>query len=154
MVAPIPAGREGVVPHLVVSNAKEAIEFYGKAFGAKEIRRSEAPDGRLMHAEIQIGSSFVYVCDDFPEFCGGASRTPGALGATPVTIHRFVADCDAAAQAAVEAGATMSMPPMDMFWGDRYAKLTDPYGHEWSLATHVKDVSPEECDAAAAAFFS
>ncbi len=155
MVAPIPIGHEGLVPHLVVDNAAEAIEFYKKAFGAEEICRSPAPDGkRLIHAELKIDAGPIYLCDDFPEYWEGNSRTPRSLGASPVTIHRYVVNCEASLDKAVQAGATLSMPATDMFWGDRYGKVTDPYGHEWSFATHIKDVTPEEMAEAAKQAFS
>ena len=145
MADPIPQGHEGIIPHLVVDDASKAIDFYKKAFGAEEICRMPSPDGqKLMHAEIKIGDHIVYVCDDFPEFSGGTSRTPKTLGASPVTIHMYVKDCDAAMAKAQKAGAVLSMPATDMFWGDRYGKVTDPFGHEWSLATHIKDMTAEE----------
>jgi PhnB protein len=142
---PIPSGREGVIPHLVCDPCAEAIEFYKKAFGAEEISRAPAPDGRrLMHAEIRIGNSFIFLVDDFPEFCNGKAESPRALKGSPVTVHRYVADCDAAVKRAQDAGATVMMPPMDMFWGDRYGVVIDPFGHKWSFATHQKDLTPEE----------
>lgn len=145
----IPAGQEGLIPHLVCSPCTEAIDFYKKAFGATELARMPAPDGkRIMHAQIKIGNSFLFLVDDFPEFCGGKSQTPKALSGTPVTIHRYVPDCDAAIKQAVDAGATAKMPPMDMFWGDRYGVIVDPYGHQWSIATHIKDMTPAEMQAA------
>lgn len=148
-VKPIPPGMEQIIPHLVCERCPEAIEFYKKAFGAVEMGRVPAPDGqRLLHAAIKIGDSAVFLASDFPEFCGGKSQSPKALGGTPVTIHRYVADCDAAMQQAIEAGATVVMPASDMFWGDRYGVLVDPFGHSWSLATHIRDVSPEEMAAA------
>src|SRR5262245_42860137 len=107
MTKPIPAGHEGLIPHLVCDRCADAIEFYKKAFGAKEIRRAPAPDGRIMHAEIRIGEEPVFLVDDFPEFCGGKSSSPKSLGGTPVTIHRFVEDCDAAIKRAASAGATV-----------------------------------------------
>ena len=150
MVAPIPEGHEGFVPHLVVNGAAEAIEFYKKAFGADEICRMPTPDGsKLMHAEIMVGGRPVYLADDFPEFCEGKSRTPGALGGSPVTIHRYVENCDTAIQQAADAGGNVTMPPMDMFWGDRYGQVKDPFGHIWSLATHIADPTPEEMAEAA-----
>ena len=149
MTKAIPAGREGLIPHLVCDPCAKAIEFYKKAFGAEEVSRAPAPDGqRLMHAEISIGGRIVFLVDDFPEFCGGKSESPKALGGTPVSIHRYVPDCDAAIKRAVDAGATLKMPPQDMFWGDRYGVVTDPYGHKWSFATHIKDLTPEEMQAA------
>jgi uncharacterized glyoxalase superfamily protein PhnB len=145
MPAPIPAGKEGLIPHLVCAGCSQAIEFYKKAFGAEEVSRAPGPDGkRLMHAEIKIGGQPVFLVDDFPEFCEGKSETPKALGGTPVTIHRYVKDCDAAVAQAEKAGATVKMPPMDMFWGDRYAVVVDPFGHQWSLATHQRDLTPEQ----------
>ena len=155
MTKPVPEGLEGLIPHLIVKNAAEAIDFYKKAFGAVECWRSPSPDGaKLMHAHLMIDGRPMYLADDFPEFCEGQERNPQSLGGTPVTIHRYVEDVDAATQQAVDAGATLTMPPADMFWGDRYGIVTDPYGHSWSLATHQKDVSPDEMAAAAAAMFS
>src|SRR5437868_2128191 len=116
----LPRGHENLIPHLVCSPVSEAIEFYKKAFGAEEVMRMPAPDGRMMHAEIRLGASYIFLADDFPEYCGGKSQTAKALGGTPVTIHRYVPDCDAAIKRAVDAGATLMMPPSDMFWGDRY----------------------------------
>lgn len=131
-----PAPSTGLVPHLVVQGAADAIEFYKKAFGAKEIMRIPAQDGqRVMHAEMHIAGSTLYLCDDFPEFCGGKSRAPKSLGGTPVTIHQYVPNCDNAISQAAAAGATISMPAQDMFWGDRYGQVTDPFGHNWSFAT-------------------
>jgi uncharacterized glyoxalase superfamily protein PhnB len=141
----IPSGREGVIPHLVCSPGKDAIEFYKKAFGAEEIGCVLAPDGkRVMHAEMRIGGHIVFLADDFPEYAGGKSQTATALGGTPVTIHRYVEDCDAAIQRAEKAGATVTMPAADMFWGDRYGVVTDPFGHNWSFATHQRDLTREE----------
>lgn len=149
MTQPIPAGREGVIPHLVCSSCAEAIEFYKKAFGAVEVARVPAPGGhKIMHAAIQIGNSTIFMVDDMPEFCGGKSSTPIALTGTPVTLHRYVPDCDAAVERAKSAGATVEMPPQDMFWGDRYAMIVDPFGHKWSLATHQRDMTPEQMGAA------
>jgi PhnB protein len=148
-VAPIPAGQENLIPHLVCSPCAEAIEFYKKAFGAEEIQRSPAPDGRrIMHASIRIGKSIVFLVDDFPEYCGGKSSTATALGGTPVILHHYVENCDAAIKRAQQAGATVQLPATDMFWGDRYGVVTDPYGHKWAFATHVKDVTPQQMQAA------
>ena len=145
---PIPAGHEGLIPHLVCDPCAGAIEFYKKAFGAQELNRAPAPDGRrIMHAALRIGGSVVFLVDDFPEFCGGKSSSPKALNGTPVTIHRYVEDCDAAIKRAADAGATVQMPPADMFWGDRYGVVTDPFGHSWSFATHIKDLTPAEMEA-------
>jgi uncharacterized glyoxalase superfamily protein PhnB len=144
-VQAIPPGHENLIPHLVCDPCSAAIEFYKKAFGAEEVHRMHAPDGRkIMHAAIRIGNSFVFLVDDFPEFCGGKSESPAALKGSPVTIHHYVENCDAAIQRALDAGAKVLMPAMDMFWGDRYGAVTDPYGHKWSFATHVKDLTPEQ----------
>lgn len=145
MTTPAPCPYEGLIPHLVCAPATEAIEFYKKAFGATGDSCILSPDGkRVMHAELMIGDSRVFLADDFPEYCDGMSQTATALGGTPVTIHRYVPDCDAAIQRAVDAGATVKMPPMDMFWGDRYGVVVDPFGHNWSLATHKQDLTPEQ----------
>lgn len=126
----------GVSPHLIVNGAAKAIEFYKAAFGARELRRVPAEDGvRLMHAELSLDGTLIYLCDDFPEFAGGKSRTPEALKGTPITLHRYVPNCDEAVARAHAAGAKVIMPPEDQFWGDRYALIEDPFGHSWSLAT-------------------
>lgn len=154
MTEPIPTGHEGLIPHLVVDDAAAAIEFYKKAFGAEEIMRCPTPNGKkLMHAELMIGKTPVYLNDDFPEFTGGESRTPKALGGSPCKIHRYVKDCDAAMKRAEDAGATIMMPAMDMFWGDRYGTVKDPFGHEWAFGTHISDPTPEEIAEAAKAAF-
>lgn len=154
MTTPIPPGHEGLIPHLVCDPCAEAIEFYKKAFDAEEVSRMPAADGkRILHAEIRIGGQPVFLVDDFPEFCGGNSQSPRALGGTPVTVHRYVEDCDAAIQRAEQAGATVKMPAQDMFWGDRYGVVTDPFGHSWSIATHISDPTPEEMNKALQAAF-
>jgi uncharacterized glyoxalase superfamily protein PhnB len=148
-VRPIPPGHENLIPHLVCSPCAEAIDFYRRAFGAEELHRISAPDGRrIMHAAIRIGTSLVFLVDDFPEHCGGKSESAQALNGTPVTLHHYVVDCDAAIQRAVSAGATVLMPAADMFWGDRYGAVRDPYGHKWSFATHLRDLAPAEMGAA------
>ncbi len=152
-VRPIPEGYHSLTPTLIVNDAAAAIEFYTRAFGAVELYRMPAPDGqKLWHAEIQIGDSRVMLGDEFPEM--GDVRSPASLGGSPVGLHLYVEDADAAVQRAVEAGATVTMPLMDTFWGDRYAKLTDPFGHRWSIAAHVEDVSEEEMRRRAEAFAS
>jgi uncharacterized glyoxalase superfamily protein PhnB len=143
-VKAIPDGCEGQIPHLVVNDAASAINFYVKAFGAQEKFRLKGPDGRITHAELRIGPSLLFLADDFPEMCGGVSRSPRALKGTPVTIHRYVEDVDAVIRRASEAGAKIKLPATDMFWGDRYGVIEDPFGHQWAFATHVKDLSPEE----------
>ncbi len=148
-VQPIPPGHEGLIPHLVCSPCTEAIEFYKKAFGAEEMHRIAAPDGRrIMHAAIRIGNSFLFLVDDFPEHCGGKSSTPTALKGTPVTLYHYVENCDAAIKRAQDAGAKVEMPATDMFWGDRYGMVVDPFGHKWAFATHIKDLTPDEMKAA------
>ncbi len=154
MTNPIPEGCEGVIPHLVVQGAADAIDFYKKAFGAEELCRMTSPDGAMvMHAEMQVGGAKFYLCDDFGECMNMKARHPKALGGSTVTMHQYVRDCDAAIAKAEKAGATVSMPAMDAFWGDRYGKVTDPFGHEWAFATHIKDMTPEEMEKAAAAMF-
>ena len=145
MTNPIPPGQEGFIPHLCCSPCAKAIEFYKQAFGAVEVFRMPAPDGdRIMHAAVLIDGRPLFLVDDFPEYCGGKSETATSLGGSPVTIHRFVTDCDAAIQRAIDAGATALMPVQDMFWGDRYGAIVDPFGHKWSLATHKQDLTPDQ----------
>ena len=140
---PLPEGFHTLTPTLIVSGAAAAIEFYTRAFGAVELFRMSSPDGQqVWHAEIQIGDSRLMLSDEMPEMCD--IRSPQALGGSPVGIHLYVEDVDAAVSRAVDAGATVTMPPMDMFWGDRFGTVTDPFGHRWSIATHVEDVSEEE----------
>ena len=122
----------GLIPHLVVKDAVKAVEFYKSALGAKEIARMPTPDGRLMHAALKIGDATLFLCDDFPEYCGGVSRTPS--GPASITLHLVVPSCDAAIDTAVAAGATATMPAEDMFWGDRYGQIVDPFGHAWSFS--------------------
>lgn len=131
-------------PHLVVDDAAAAIEFYAKAFDAVELGRVPSPDGRLVHAAVQINGAMVMLNDDFPEMCDGKRSTPTALGGTPVTIHLTVSDVDARFQQAVDAGATVVMPLADQFWGDRYGVVQDPFGHQWSLGQPLREVSYEE----------
>jgi PhnB protein len=133
-----------VSPHLVVGDGAAAIDFYVKAFDAVELGRVPGPDGRLMHAALQINGSTVMLNDDFPEYNDGKSSTPSALGGTPVTIHLTVTDVDAKFQQAIDAGATVIAALEDQFWGDRYGVLRDPFGHHWSLGQPVREVSPEE----------
>jgi PhnB protein len=147
---PIPEGFHSVTPHLVLNDAAGAIEFYKQAFGAEELSRMPGPDGkRLMHASIKIGNSILMLCDEFPEFGGESGKGPLALGGSPVTLHLYFEDVDTAFDRAVTAGAKVSMPLSDMFWGDRYGQVVDPFGHRWSLATQLRVVSGEELRAAA-----
>ncbi len=141
------SGRYGsVTAHLVVNGADGAIAFYRRAFGATELWRIPAPDGRVLHAEMQIGGSKVMLCDEFPEH--GGDRSPASLGGTAVTLHLHVPDATAVFARAIEAGCTMTMPLADMFWGDRYGQLRDPFGHKWSIGQHLRDVPPAEIEAA------
>jgi PhnB protein len=140
-VKSVPEGMHSVTPHLVCAGAADAIEFYKKAFNAVEISRLPGQHGKLMHAMIRIGDSTVMLNDEFPE-CG--SFGPKSLKGSPVTIHLYVEDVDAFVARAVGAGAKVTMPLADMFWGDRYCTLDDPFGHHWSIATHIRDVTPEE----------
>jgi PhnB protein len=150
-VKPVPEGHHSITPHLVVKGASQAIEFYKQAFGAKEVRRLLGPDGKsIIHAEVKIGDSILFLVDEIPEMnCLG----PGSSGGTPVTIHLFVENVDSVFKAALAAGAKERMPVADMFWGDRYGRLVDPFGHEWSLATHQEDLSQEELSKRAQAAF-
>ena len=140
-VKPIPDGYHTVTPYLAVDDAAEALEYYKKAFGAKERGRMEAPDGKIGHAEIQIGDSLVMLSDPFPQ---SATRTPKELGGTTTNVFLYVEDVDAFVQKALDAGATVTMEVADQFWGDRFGTITDPFGHVWAIATHIEDVPPEE----------
>ena len=130
-----------VTPHLICGGAVDAIEFYKKAFGAVELSRMPGSDGKLMHASIRIGDSVVMLNEENP---GWGAFGPKHLKSSPVTIHLYVEDVDAVFQQAVDAGAEVLMPVADCFWGDRYGMLKDPFGHRWSVATHVRDVTQEE----------
>ncbi|MGW0159497.1 VOC family protein [Mycobacterium sp. NPDC003323] len=141
-----------VMPHLVVDDGAAAIDFYVKAFGATELGRMPGPDGRLVHAAVQINGSTVMLNDDYPEYCDGQSETPKSLGGTPVTIHLAVADVDAVFAQAVAAGAEVVMGVEDMFWGDRYGVVRDPFGHKWSMGQPVREVSDEELQKAVQEF--
>lgn len=136
-----------MAPHLVVAGAADAIAYYGKAFGATELLRIPGPNGKLIHAAVEIGGLPVMLTDEEPAW---GSLSPKSLKGTPVTIHLNVADVDAFFARAVEAGATVKMPVADMFWGDRYGLLQDPFGHNWSIATHQRDMTETELRAAAA----
>jgi uncharacterized glyoxalase superfamily protein PhnB len=140
-VKPVPNDMHTVTPHLVCAGAADAIEFYKKAFNAVEGGRLPGPQGKLMHAMIRIEGSAVMLVDEMPE-CGALG--PKSLKGTPVTIHLYVEDVDAVVARAVAAGAKVTMPVADMFWGDRYGRLEDPFGHHWSVATHIRDVTPAE----------
>ena len=140
-VKPIPDGYHSLTPFLTVRDAARAIEFYKQAFGAKERGVMKGPDGKVMHAELMIGDSIIMLADEFPEF---GSLSPESTGGAGMGLHIYLDGVDAAFDQAVKAGAQIEMPVMDQFWGDRYGKLKDPFGHKWSIATHTKDLSMDE----------
>jgi PhnB protein len=140
-VKAVPDGFHTVTPHLTVRDANRALEFYKKAFGAEVLHVMPAPGGKVMHAAIKIGDSIVMLNDEFPEHGGASAPPPGGTGDA---LHIYIENVDTAFERAVSAGASVKMPVMDMFWGDRYGQLVDPFGHRWSLATHTRDMSPEE----------
>jgi PhnB protein len=140
-VKPIPEGMHSLTPYLICANAADAIAFYTKAFNAVEQFRLPGPDGKVMHASLKIGDSTLMLTDEWPEH---RSVGPKTLGGSPVTIHLYVEDVDASFKQAVDAGATVTMPVSEMFWGDRYGQIQDPFGHNWSLATHTRDLTPEQ----------
>jgi len=150
-VKTIPEGYHSVTPYLCIDGAAEAIEFYKKAFGAKELSRMPAPGGKVGHAEVQIGDSHVMLADEFPEM---GFRSPKSIGGTPVMMHLYVEDVDAAVTRAASAGAKVVRAVEDQFYGDRGGKIEDPFGHSWYVSTHVEDVSPEELEKRAAAMFA
>ena len=137
----IPKGIHTVTPYLVVRNAAQAIDFYKRALGAEELFRMDGPQGKIVHARLKIGDSVIMLSDEMP---GSTCRSPQSLGGTPISIFLYVKDVDQVFQKAVAAGAKVNMPVTDMFWGDRYGQVTDPFGHAWSMATHKEDVAPEE----------
>lgn len=143
-VKAVPPGFHTLTPHLTVRNAEQALEFYKKAFGAEIGNVARMPDGKVMHAALKIGDSQLMLNDEMLEF--GALSPLSLNGNSPVTIHIYTENVDQAFNRAVSAGAKVSMPLMDQFWGDRYGLVTDPYGHKWSLASHVKDMSQEEME--------
>jgi PhnB protein len=146
VVKAIPEGFHSVTPYLVVKGASDAIEFYKRAFGAVEEYRLNSPDGKsIVNAEIKIGDSVVLLSDEFPQ---GSCRSPRTIGGTAVMMHIYTEDVDSAFNQAVAAGATVMMPVMDMFWGDRYGQLADPFGHFWSIATHKQNLTPEQIEKA------
>jgi PhnB protein len=138
---PIPEGYHTLTPSLAVDDAAQAIEFYKQAFGATERARMPAPDGRIAHAELEIGDSLLTLADTFDQ---SALKPPSQLGGTTGSILLYVEDVDAFVDHAVDAGATVTMPVEDMFWGDRYGQVTDPFGHVWQVATHKEDLTPDE----------
>jgi PhnB protein len=140
-VAAIPKGYRTVTPYLVIKGAAEALAFYAKAFGAKQKAFMAMPDGSVMHAEIQIGDSMVMLAEENP---GWGSKSPLTLGGNATHVMLYVKDCDAFFARAVAAGATVAQPLADQFWGDRYGKLADPFGHVWSIGTHIEDIPPKQ----------
>jgi PhnB protein len=147
-VKPVPEGYHTATPYLIVDDATRALEFYGRAFGAKELMRFPDPSGKIGHAEIELGDSVIMLADEFPDM---GFRSAKALGGTPVSLLLYVEDVDARFARALAAGATQLRPVEDQFYGDRTGTLVDPFGHVWTFATHVEDVSPEELQRRAAA---
>jgi len=140
-VKPIPDGYHSVTPYLIAKNAAQAIEFYKRAFGAKEHARMPMPDGRVGHAELVIGDSMIMLSDEFPE---RGSQSPQTLNGSPVGFALYVENIDESFQRAVQAGAIVKEPITLQFWGDRAGSVVDPFGYQWTLLTHVEDVTPEE----------
>jgi PhnB protein len=149
-VKPVPEGMHTVTPHLVINGAAKAIDFYKRAFGAQELGRHATPDGRLMHAAIKIGDSVIFLADEFPEM-GSNAPSPGQCS---VSLHLYVEDADKVFNQAVSTGAKSTMPIQNVFWGDRYGQVTDPFGHCWSVASRVEIVPPEEMKRRGEAMFS
>jgi len=140
-VKPVPSGYHTITPFLTVRDAARAIEFYKQAFGATDRGVMKGPDGKVMHAELQIGDSIIMLSDEFPEF---GAKSPEALNGSPMGLHIYIENVDAAFDRAVKAGAHVEMPVAEQFWGDRYGRLRDPFGHKWSIATHTRDLPRDE----------
>ncbi|MBA4452425.1 MAG: VOC family protein [Nitrosopumilaceae archaeon] len=151
MVKPIPDGFHSVTPSIVVGDAKEAIEFYKKAFDAKEIYKFPTPDGKILHSMFQIGDSRIMMSDEFTSM---GIRSPTTVGGTSITLHLYVEDADKIFKQAIDAGAVVTMPIVDAFWGDRYGIVMDPYGHLWAIATHKIDMTPEGLRKAGEEYFA
>ncbi len=147
----VPDGFHTITPHLVVRGAAEAIDFYKKAFGALELGRHLGPDGKVLHAMLQFGNSRLFLNDEYPNM---GALSPQSLNGTPVTLNLYVEDVDSLYAQATKAGAKVIMPLADQFWGDRYGIVADPFGHQWSLSSHIKDMSPEEMKKSAEAAFA
>jgi PhnB protein len=147
-VSPVPAGYHSATPYLTVNDGAGALEFYKRALGAREVMRMDAPGGKIGHAEIRIGDSIIMLSDEFP---GTSTKAPTSLGGASGSIMLYVPNVDAAFKKAVDAGCKSIMAPADMFWGDRFGKLEDPYGNQWSMATHKEDVPPKQMAARAKA---
>lgn len=144
-VKPVEEGMHTITPHLVCANCREAIAFYKRAFGAEEVMTMDMPDGKVGHAMLRIGDSPLFLADEFPDY---GSFGPLSLKGSPVTLHLSVPNVDAVWERAIAAGASVRMELADQFWGDRYGQLDDPFGHRWSLAQHIRDVSPQEMEEA------
>lgn len=142
-VRPIPGGYHSVTPYLIVSDAQKAIEFYKRAFGATEVLRLASPDGKIGHAEVKIGDSHVMLADEFPEM---GAKSPQSLGGSPVGLCIYLENVDAAFDKAIAAGGKVERPLADQFYGDRSGTLVDPFGHKWTLATHIEDVPQAEVE--------
>ena len=140
-VQPVPQGYHTLIPYLAVDDAAKAIEYYTTAFGAKERARMDGPDGKIGHAELEIGDSLVMLSDAFPD---ATTRPPTELGGASASVFMYVENVDDVVRQAVDAGATVTMEVADQFWGDRFGTVSDPFGHSWSIATHVEDLTPEE----------
>jgi PhnB protein len=140
-VKPIPEGYSTVTPYIAVDDAAKAIEFYKRAFGAKERVKMEGPPGKISHAELEIGDSVIMLSDPFPQ---SPLKTPKEIGGTTASMLLYVEDVDEAVQQAVDAGAKITMEIENQFWGDRFGRVEDPFGQNWQIATHVEDVAPEE----------
>ena len=150
-VSPIPEGYSTVTPYITISGASDALAFYKKAFGAEEVMCMKGPDGKVMHAEIRIGGSVIMLHDENPQW---HALSPKTIGGSASSSMLYVPDVDAVMKAAEQAGATVTMPAADQFYGDRCGNLTDPFGHKWAIATHIEDGSPEEVERRAKAMFS
>ena len=149
---PIPEGFHSIQPGLVVRDAAKAIDFYKKALGAQELVRMPGPDGKIMHAELKIGDSVIFLSEEMP--MPGSVKSPQALGGSTCTLIVYVPNVDEQFKQAIAAGAKESMPVADQFWGDRYGSLVDPFGHSWGIATHKEDLSPKEMGERAQQFFA
>jgi PhnB protein len=143
MAKGIPEGYTGVMPYLTVDDGEKAVEFYRRAFGATERTRMAGPDGKIAHCELEIGDAVIMLSDEFPQF---ATKSPKQLGGTTVGLFMYVEDVDEAIQTAADAGATITMPAEDQFWGDRFGQVQDPFGHQWQLASRVEELTPEEIE--------
>jgi len=142
-VKAVPEGMHTITPHLIINGADKAIEFYKKAFGAEVNGVHHTPDGKVMHASLKIGDSHLYLADEFP---GMGAKGPQALGGSPVVLNLYADNIDKVFNQAVAAGATVTMPLANQFWGDRYGQVKDPFGHSWALGQHIEDVAPPEME--------